>query len=79
MDTKIYTTKVYQDEIAKTAAKEAELLKLLKVKSEKVCNDFLTKNQHTQLAYLTKEEQDGAIALPKGIILDKLLTYLRSL
>jgi len=79
MDTRIYATKVYQDEVPKTEAKEAELLRLLKVKSEKICDDFLTKNRHTQLSYLTKEEQAGALALPKGLILDKLLTYLRSL
>ncbi len=78
MELKIYSTPVYQDEISKNTAKEAELLRLLQVKSEKVCNDFLVKN-HTQLSYLTKEEQAGAVALPKGIILDKLLNYLRSI
>ena len=79
MDTIIFTTKKYQDEVAKTAQKEAELSRLLNVKSEKICNNFLAKNLHTQLSYLTKEEQAGAIALPKGIILDKLLAYLRNI
>ncbi len=79
MNSHIYGTEVYQKEVQRTKEKEAELLRLLKVKSEKVCNDFLTKSQHTQLSYLTKEDQEGATALPKGIILDKLLTYLRSI
>ncbi len=79
MDTVVYATSSYQEEAKKVAGKETELLRLLQVKSEKICNDFLVKHQHTQLSYLTKEQQVGAIALPKGIILDKLLAYLRSL
>ncbi len=78
MDTKIYATPVYQEVVRRVAVKEAELLYLLQAKSEKLCNDFLAKNQHTQLSYLTREEQIGAVALPKDILLDKLLHYLRS-
>lgn len=79
MDARIYSTTYYQEEIKKTSEKESELLRLLQVKSEKICNDFLSKKQNTQLSYLTKEQQAGALSLPKGIILDKLLHYLRSL
>jgi len=75
----VYTTEPYRNEIAKTAEKEKELLRLLQVKSEKVCNVFLINNQHTQLSYLPTEEQAGALALPKGLILDKLLRFLHSL
>jgi len=59
--------------------KEKELLRLIQIKSEKLCNILLIEKMHTQLSYLTKDEQSGAIALPKGIILDKLLHYLRSI
>lgn len=79
MISSIYSNKSYQEKVQKTKEKEEELLRLLKVKSEKICNDFLTKNQHIQLSYLSKEEQEGAVALPKELILDRLLTYLRSL
>ncbi len=79
MNTKVYSTSFYQEKSKKNADKEKELLRLLQVKAEKVCNDFLVKNHRTQLSYLPKEEQAGAMALPKGIILDKLLHYLRCL
>lgn len=79
MDTKNYATLVFQELARKVVDKEVELLRLLQVKSEKVCNDLLVKNEHTQLSYLTKEEQIGAVAIPKGLILDKLLSYLHRL
>jgi hypothetical protein len=79
MNTKIYATKICQDEIKKNADKERELIRLIQVKSEKLCNNHLTKENHTQLSYLSKEEQAGAIAVPKGMLLDKLLNYLRAL
>jgi hypothetical protein len=75
----IYATKTYQDEAIKTAVKESELQRLIKVKSEKICNDFLMKHSFTQLSYLTEEEKIGALALPKGIILDKIINYLNSI
>lgn len=70
---------VYQDEIKKTAQKEKEVIRLIQVKAEKLCNMYLIKNDHTQLSYLTKEEQVSAIALPKGLILDKLIAFLQRL
>lgn len=79
LDTKIFTSPVCQDEIKKTAQKEKEVLRLIQVKAEKLCNMNLIKNNHTQLSHLTKEEQIGAIALPKGLILDKLINLLSRL
>lgn len=70
---------MWSEELKNISDKEQELQRLLKVKSEKLANDYLMKNRHTQLSYLPKEEQAQMIAIPKGLILDKLLHYLRSL
>ena len=79
MDTKLFSAKSYQDRVLIVTKKEEELKHLIKVKAEKLCNKLLTEKYHTQLSYLTKEEQDGAVSIPKEIILDKLLQYLNSL
>jgi len=79
MDIKIFATSVYQEQVGRAAEKEVELLRLIQVKAEKLCNGVLIKEGHTQLSYLTKEEQAGAISLPKGLILEKLLCYLHSI
>ena len=79
MNTEIYSTEVYQKEARKTKEKETELIRLLQVKSEKLTNNFLSEKCHTQLSYLSPREREGAISLPKGLLLDKLLTYLRSI
>ena len=74
-----YELKIYQEELIKTQEKEKELLRLLQVKSEKIANEFLIKSKHTQLSYMSKEEQKIYLGLPKGIILNKLINYLRTL
>ena len=79
MGNEVYATPVYQDCAKRVKEKEAELIRLLQTKAEKHCNNFLTNKYHTQLSYLTKEEQLGAVAVPKEIMLDKMLSYLRSL
>jgi hypothetical protein len=79
VNTKIFATSVYQDVVKETAAKERELARLIQVKSEKLCNNFLIRDCHTQFSYLSKGEQAGAIATPKGIILDRLIAYLQSI
>lgn len=79
LDTKIFTSSAYQDEIKKTAQKEKEVSRLIQVKAEKLCNMQLIKNYHTQLSHLSKEEQIGAIALPKRLLLDKLIALLQRL
>lgn len=79
LDTKIFTEPAHQAEVKKTAQKEKEVFRLIQVKSEKLCNMSLIKNDHTQLSHLTKEEQTGAIAVPKGIILDKIIAFLQRL
>lgn len=76
VDTKIFTASAYQDEAEKNADKERELARLVQVKAEKLCNNLLIEKYHTQLSYLTKEEQIGALAIPKGAILDMLLNRL---
>ncbi len=53
------------------------MLRLIQVKSEKVANNYLTTHDHTQLPYLPKEEQELHIAMPKGIIIDKIIAYLK--
>jgi hypothetical protein len=79
LNTKIFTSPTYQAEVKKTAQKEKEVFRLIQVKAEKLCDMSLIKNSHTQLSYLTKEEQTGAIAIPKGLILDKLIAILQRL
>lgn len=77
----------YQEELAKlrkesvtqTKLKEQEMLRLIQVKAEKLANDHLTKHDHTQLSYLSKEEQEAEVALPKGILIDKFITYLKTI
>jgi len=69
---------VAQDEINKCKEKEKELLLVLQVKAQRIANDYLVKNRHTQLSYLSKEEQEFNIAIPKGILMDKIIAYLRS-
>lgn len=77
LDTKVFTSLTYQAEVKKTAQKEREVFRLIQVKAEKLCNMGLIQNAHTQLSHLTKEEQMGAIAIPKGVILDKLIAFLQ--
>ncbi|GAH55015.1 unnamed protein product, partial [marine sediment metagenome] len=57
---------------------EKELLRLIQVKAEKLCNGYLTEHRHTQLSYLPKDEQEWQVAIPKEILLDKMISYLRS-
>lgn len=79
LDAKIFTTPAYQAEVKKTVGKEREVSRLIQVKAEKLCNMHLIKYEHTQLSYLTKEEQIGVISVPKGLILDKLIDFLNKL
>ena len=59
--------------------KEKELLRLLQVKAEKLCNGYLVEHKHTQLSYLSKDEQEYQVAIPKEILLDKMIIYLKSI
>jgi len=77
MNTEIFGTKIYQEEALKVKDKEIELARLLQVKSEKLADKILSEKYYTQLSYLTPEEQAGAISLPKSLLLDKILSYLR--
>jgi len=67
-----------QEEISKCKEKEQRLLTLVQAKATRLSNDYLTKTRHTQLSYLPKEEQEFQIAIPKGILLDKLIAWLNS-
>ena len=71
--------KLYSQEIPGTLAKEQEMLRLIQVKAEKLVNDYLIKQEHTQLSYLSKAQRESRIAMPKGILIDKILAYLRSI
>ena len=79
MNTEIFSGEGYQKEAQKTKDKETELARLLQAKSEKLANNFLVEKCHTQLSYLSPNERTGAVSLPKGVLLDKLLSYLRSI
>jgi hypothetical protein len=71
-----------QNELAQNiiqADKEKELIRLLNVKTEKIVNQLLNEKYCTQLSYLSKAEQNGATALPKGMILDKMINFLKIL
>lgn len=70
---------VIQDEVNKCKEKEKELQRLLQVKAERLANDYLVKNKHTQLSYLSKESQEFHIAMPKSILMDKIIAYLHSI
>lgn len=70
---------VAEDTIQECKEKEKELLRLLQAKAEKLCNGYLTEHRHTQLSYLSKEEQEYKVAVPKGILLDKMISYLNSI
>jgi len=75
----VYPLSIMQEEVSKCKKKEQELLRLLQVKAEKYANNRLTKKRHTQLSYLTKEEQEFEVAIPKGVILDKLISDLKKI
>ena len=77
MNTKVYASCLYQTAAKETDKKEKELLRLIKVKSEKLCNSMLREKYYTQLSYLTKEEQYGAVSVPKDVILDRLIDFLQ--
>ena len=68
-----------EDTVWECKQKEKELLRLLQVKAEKMANTYLTEHRHTQLSYLSKEEQEYKVAVPKGILLDRMVTYLNSI
>lgn len=68
-----------REQVTAVEAKEKELLRLLQVKSEKIANIYLTKEKHTQLSYLNKDEQSYQVSLPKGILLDRLMGFLKRL
>lgn len=56
--------------IKEVAGKEAELLRLIQVKAEKLTNIHLEKDKHTQLSYLPKEQQEFEVAIAKEAILN---------
>jgi len=70
---------VKEDTIKSAKQKEKELIRLLQVKAEKLANNYLTEQKHTQLSYLPRDDQEFNVALPKGILLDKMIAYLKSI
>ena len=67
-----------QEEIKKCQEKENKLLVLINAKATKLSNNYLAQHRHTQLSYLPKEEQEYQVAIPKSILLDKLIAWLNS-
>lgn len=66
-------------EVSKCKEKEKKLLTLLQAKAKKLSNNYLTRHKHTQLSYLPKEQQEFQVSIPKGILLDRLISYLNSI
>ncbi len=55
---------------------EWEFIRLLQANAEKMANAYLVEHKHTQLSYQNKDEQERLVAVPKGILLDKMITFL---
>ncbi len=72
-------SKLYAQEVSKTKEKEQEMLRLIKVKAEKLTNNYLIEHEHTQLSYLPKEQQEERLSMPKGLLIDKIIAYLKSI
>jgi len=79
MNINLYTSQVYKDLIKKNKVTEKEILRLIQVKSEKMCNDLLKQKFHTQLSYFTEEQRAGALSVPREVILSKILAFLQKL
>ena len=70
---------IIEDTVWECKQKEKELLRLLQVKAEKLCNSYLNKHEYTQLSYLSKDKQEFEVSVPKRILLDKMISYLKSI
>lgn len=68
-----------QERIAEAKTKETEVIRLLEAKAEKLCNDLLMRDRHTQLSYLKGEERECELAIAKSAICDRLIRDLRLL
>ncbi len=71
--------KLYSQTVRRATQKERELLRLIQVKAEKLANNYLMEHEHTQLSYLPEEQREAKIALPKEMLLNKIITYLKSI
>lgn len=58
---------------------QVEFLRLIQVKAEKLANIQLQQNRHTQLSYLTKEQQEIEVAFAKEAILTAFIPRLKQL
>lgn len=59
--------------------KQAEFMRLIQAKAEKMTNIHLEKDRHTQLSYLSKEEQEYEVALAREAILNKFTSLINRL
>lgn len=67
-----------QEEIRKCQEKENDLIRLLNAKACKMADAYLTKKKHTQLSYLNEAERNFQVAIAKGVLLDRLIAWLKS-
>lgn len=67
-----------EDIIRACQEREKEVTRLLQAKAEKMADIYLVKHGHTQLSYLSREDREYYLSVPKVILLDKIISYLKS-
>ncbi len=71
--------KLYEQELRDNEVKKKELADLVEILARKMADAYLQKEKHTQLSYLSKEEQEHNLSIPRGVILDKLISVMRQI
>jgi len=68
-----------QQYIVLAKKQEAEVVRLIQVKAEKLANNLLMRDRHTQLSYLKGEEREAELAIVKSAICERLIRELNLL